>query len=48
MAARKYTAEPSLVILQDGGELRDNTLVQLPREIWNDFQKEFLSSPEKE
>jgi hypothetical protein len=30
-------------VLQDGGELRDQTLTQLPDEIWHDFQKEFLT-----
>ncbi len=31
------------IILQDGGELRDHTLRQMPPEIWQDFQKNFLS-----
>lgn len=31
------------VILQDGGELRDNTLSDLPEELWKDFQKDFLN-----
>lgn len=31
------------LILQDGGELRDETLSALPQDIWNDFQKEFLN-----
>jgi len=39
----KYTPEPSLVILQDGGELRDNTLSELPAEVWQDFQENFLT-----
>ncbi|MCB8994256.1 MAG: hypothetical protein H6538_01470 [Bacteroidales bacterium] len=30
-------------VLQDGGELRDNTLSELPAEIWEDFQKSFLN-----
>ncbi|MCX6306836.1 MAG: glycine cleavage system protein H [Bacteroidetes bacterium] len=40
---RNYTHETSMVILQDGGELCDHSLVALPEEIWKDFQKEFLS-----
>jgi len=32
----------SMVILQEGGELRDHTLSELSETIWNDFQKEFL------
>ena len=33
------------IILQEGGELRDNTLAELPGEVWQDFQKEFLDAP---
>lgn len=33
----------SEVILQDGGELCDNTLSELPNEVWKDFQKEFMN-----
>jgi len=29
--------------LQDGGELRDQPLSELPDEVWQDFQKDFLS-----
>ena len=39
---KKHSSEPALVILQDGGELRDNTLSHLPHEVWEDFQKDFL------
>lgn len=39
----KYSAEPSLIMLQDGGELCDQTLSALPDEIWQEFQKEFLN-----
>ena len=42
---KKYSSEPSLVILQDGGELRDNTLSHLPNEVWEEFQKDFLNNP---
>jgi len=30
--------------LQDGGELIDNTLSELPSDVWNNFQKEFLDN----
>jgi len=40
----KKSLESSGVILQDGGELRDNTLTEMPEELWQDFQKEFLNS----
>jgi glycine cleavage system H protein len=39
----KQSGEPSLIVLQDGGELRDNTLSELSNEVWQDFQKEFLN-----
>jgi len=39
---RKFSSEPSMILLQDGGEIRDNVLSDLPDEVWNDFQEEFL------
>lgn len=39
----RYTAGSPIVILQDGGELSDNSLSEMPPEIWKDFQKEFLT-----
>jgi len=39
----KYSPESSMAILQDGGELTDNSLSGLPNELWQDFQKEFLN-----
>lgn len=39
----KYSPMPSNVILQDGGELVDQPLSELPEEIWQDFQQDFLS-----
>ena len=41
----KYSPEPSMVILQEGGELSDNALSGMPDEIWQDFQEEFLDQP---
>ena len=40
----KYSPDPSAVILQDGGELRDQPLSELPNEVWQDFQQDFLSN----
>lgn len=40
---RKYSPETSLIILQDGGELSENSLSGLPNGLWQDFQDEFLS-----
>ena len=41
-AMKKYSSEPAMAMLQDGGEIRDNVLSELPDEVWKDFQKEFL------
>jgi glycine cleavage system H protein len=38
----KYSPEVSAVLLQDGGELCDRPLSELPVDIWQDFQKSFL------
>jgi len=39
----KYSPEISTVILQDGGELCDQPLSELPNEVWMDFQKSFVT-----
>lgn len=39
----KYSPETSYATLQDGGELIDNSLSEMPNELWQDFQKEFLN-----
>jgi glycine cleavage system H protein len=41
-SAMKYAPGDRMVVLQDGGELRDQSLSTMPRELWTDFQKEFL------
>lgn len=38
----KLSPEPSMTILQDGGELSDNPLSGMPNEVWKDFQTKFL------
>jgi len=38
----KYAPEQSHVVLQDGGELSESLLAEMPEEMWLDFQKEFL------
>ena len=43
VSLRNNSNEPSMVILQDGGELCDHTLEPLNKSIWHDFEKEFLS-----
>jgi glycine cleavage system H protein len=40
----KYMPDPSgQLVLQDGGELLEKPLADFPEEIWQEFQKEFLS-----
>ena len=41
-ASRSYSAEPGMVVLQEGGELPDHPLAEMPGEVWQDFQKAFL------
>lgn len=36
--------EPSMVIIQDGGEISRNALAEMPREIWMDFEKDFMTT----
>jgi len=43
VSLNKYTPETSMIILQDGGELCDQPLSELPDEVWRDFQKSFLN-----
>jgi glycine cleavage system H protein len=38
----KYSPETPVMAMQDGGELRDNILSEMPEEVWKDFQKSFL------
>lgn len=40
---RRYASEPSMMLLQDGGEIRENVLSELPHEVWENFQEEFLN-----
>jgi glycine cleavage system H protein len=42
-AMNKYSPEASMLVLQDGGELCDRPLSELPDQIWLDFQKSFLN-----
>jgi glycine cleavage system H protein len=38
----QYQPENAGIILQDGGELRDGVMADLPDGLWSDFQREFL------
>lgn len=39
----KYGDVDSRLVLQDGGELADGPLAELPAEVWQDFQETFIS-----
>ena len=43
VSTAKLTPEPIGVVLQDGGEIVEKPLEKFPKEIWDDFQKNFLS-----
>ena len=40
----KLTPSSTNLILQDGGELRDHILSDLPEEVWQQFQEDFLNN----
>jgi glycine cleavage system H protein len=40
----KYSPMQENLLLQDGGELIDQPLSELPNEIWEEFQNDFLST----
>jgi glycine cleavage system H protein len=44
----KFSDEPAMTLLQDGGEIRNRVLSDLPDEVWSDFQKEFLNAELKD
>jgi glycine cleavage system H protein len=39
----KFQPESSHIVLQDGGEIPENSLSDLPSEMWHAFQNEFLT-----
>lgn len=41
-SVQRHAPEPAMVVLQDGGEIADQALAAMPRETWDDFQREFL------
>ena len=40
---RNYSGEPATLILQDGGEISENALAEMPETTWKDFQQDFLN-----
>lgn len=43
ISVQKFMPESSGVVLQDGGELIDAPMADLPQEVWQDFQDKFLN-----
>jgi len=43
VSATKTEQQPIGVVIQDGGELIEKPLAGMPQEVWDDFQKTFLS-----
>lgn len=41
---KAHAPEPSMVIMQDGGEISRNALAEMPGEIWKDFEKNFMTA----
>lgn len=41
-SVNRNATEASAVFMQDGGELLDNPLSEMPAEVWQAFEKEFL------
>lgn len=46
-SVQKYTEDPSHLVLQDGGELIDHPLAELPADVWQDFQHSYLGVKSK-
>jgi glycine cleavage system H protein len=42
-SASRFLPESAGLVLQDGGELTDHTLSDLPVEVWQSFQEDFLN-----
>lgn len=43
-SAGEHAPEMSQAVLQDGGELMEHSMAMMPKEIWADFQSEFLGN----
>ena len=40
---RKFISEEALTVMQDGGLIRGGILAEMPEELWNEFQKQFIN-----
>jgi len=43
VSMRNCSSDPSMVIMQDGGELVDHSLSAFPEGVWKNFEEEFLT-----
>lgn len=43
VSSEKTEQQPLGVVMQDGGEIIEKPLANMPKEVWDDFQKSFLS-----
>ena len=43
LSVQKHSPETDTLVLQEGGELSDHPLFEMPDEIWQDFQASFMS-----
>jgi glycine cleavage system H protein len=43
VSASRVMPQPVGLVLQDGGEIMEKPLSKFPQEVWDDFQKNFLS-----
>lgn len=43
ISTSKTLSEPSVVIMQDGGEIMEKALAHFPQEVWQEFQETFLA-----
>ncbi|MGM0565610.1 MAG: glycine cleavage system protein H [Bacteroidota bacterium] len=44
LTAQKYSPEPAMVALQDGGEPREHVMREMSDEAWDEFQDAFLKA----
>ncbi len=43
VTAHKLAPSEEKVVLQEGGEIIDNPMSEMPQEVWSEFQKKFLN-----
>lgn len=43
-SSQKYSMSPNMIVLQEGGPIKDYVLSNLSAEIWEEFQSEFIDA----